>query len=33
MNRHEYAVEMQNLVKRFGTFCAVDHVSMAVHKG
>ena len=33
MNRHEYAVEMENLVKRFGTFCAVDHVSMAVHKG
>jgi len=27
------AVEMKDLVKRFGTFVAVDHVSLAVEKG
>jgi ABC-2 type transport system ATP-binding protein len=29
----EWAVEMENLVKTFGTFVAVDHVSLKVRKG
>jgi ABC-2 type transport system ATP-binding protein len=33
MNRNGHAVEIENLVKYFGTFCAVDHVSMVVNKG
>ena len=28
-----YSVEIRDLVKKFGTFVAVDHVSMAVEKG
>jgi ABC-2 type transport system ATP-binding protein len=27
------AVEVENLVKRFGSFCAVDHVSLSVKQG
>jgi drug efflux transport system ATP-binding protein len=33
MSRNGYAVEIENLVKHFGKFRAVDHVSMAVNKG
>jgi ABC-2 type transport system ATP-binding protein len=30
---NQWAVEMENLVKTFGTFVAVDHVSLKVRKG
>jgi ABC-2 type transport system ATP-binding protein len=33
MNRNGMAVEIENLVKQFGDFCAVDHISLAVEKG
>lgn len=33
MNGNEYAVEMKDLVKSFGSFVAVDHVSLQVQKG
>ena len=33
MNHNGWAVEIDNLVKRFGAFVAVDHVSMRVPKG
>ncbi len=33
MNGNGWAVEMEDLVKAFGSFVAVDHVSMQVHKG
>jgi drug efflux transport system ATP-binding protein len=33
MNGNEWAVEIDDLVKTFGAFVAVDHVSMKVHKG
>ncbi len=33
MNGSEWAVEIDDLVKAFGDFVAVDHVSMKVHKG
>ena len=29
----EYSVVVENLVKRFGDFCAVDHISFQVAKG
>ncbi len=29
-NAHRWAVEVDGLVKRFGAFVAVDHVSFAV---
>jgi ABC-2 type transport system ATP-binding protein len=32
MNRDGMAVEIENLVKQFGSFCAVDHISLAVEK-
>jgi len=28
-----WAVEVDSLVKRFGDFCAVDHVSFRVRRG
>jgi ABC-2 type transport system ATP-binding protein len=33
MNGHEYAIEVQGLTKRFGSFVAVDGVSFAVRPG
>ena len=33
MSHNGTVVEIENLVKYFGSFCAVDHVSMAVKKG
>jgi len=33
MNGNGWAVEMEDLVKRFGSFMAVDHVSIRVRKG
>jgi ABC-2 type transport system ATP-binding protein len=33
MNGDEYAIEVQNLTKRFGSFVAVDGVSFAVRQG
>ena len=33
MNGDVWAVEMEGLVKRFGSFVAVDHVTMQVRKG
>jgi ABC-2 type transport system ATP-binding protein len=33
MNGNGWAVEMENLVKKFGAFVAVDHVSLKVEKG
>jgi ABC-2 type transport system ATP-binding protein len=33
MSSQEWAVEIEGLVKTFGAFVAVDHVSMRVHKG
>ena len=33
MNSNGWAVEMEDLVKAFGSFVAVDHVSMQVRKG
>jgi ABC-2 type transport system ATP-binding protein len=33
MNGDVWAVEMEDLVKRFGSFVAVDHVTMQVRKG
>ena len=32
-NDHRWAVEVDGLVKQFGAFVAVDHVSFAVHRG
>ncbi len=32
MNGNEWAVEMDDLVKTFGTFVAVDHVSLQVRR-
>ncbi len=31
--RSDYAVEVRNLTKYFGKFCAVDHISFSVKKG
>jgi ABC-2 type transport system ATP-binding protein len=33
MSRNGAVVEIENLVKQFGSFCAVDHISLAVKKG
>jgi ABC-2 type transport system ATP-binding protein len=33
MSSQDWAVEIEGLVKTFGAFVAVDHVSMRVHKG
>ena len=33
MSPNEWAVEIDDLVKRFGAFVAVDHVSIRVRKG
>jgi ABC-2 type transport system ATP-binding protein len=33
MRHNEKAVEIESLVKRFGDFCAVDHISLSVAKG
>lgn len=33
MNESEYAIEARDLVKRFGDFVAVDHVSFSVRRG
>ena len=33
VEHHGWAVEVRNLVKRFGDFVAVDHVSFAVERG
>ncbi|MEJ2111494.1 MAG: ABC transporter ATP-binding protein [Acidobacteriota bacterium] len=33
MGNQELSVEVRNLIKRFGDFCAVDNVSFEVHRG
>ena len=29
----DYAVQMHDIVKMFGSFCALDHVHLDVHRG